>query len=64
MFNSLVFFKEFIPIQRIGELCDKFKLSWMALSEDLSYHFKYFDVLRGMAAKQLDNGSGNIEREK
>jgi hypothetical protein len=34
----------------------------MALSDDLSYHFKYFDVLRGLAAKNLDNGIGLIER--
>ncbi|EAR94166.2 concanavalin A-like lectin/glucanase family protein (macronuclear) [Tetrahymena thermophila SB210] len=55
--------KELIPMARIGELCDKFKLYWMALLEDLSYHFKYFDVLKGVAQTLLDNGNGFIERE-
>lgn len=29
---------------KVSELCDLFKLSLMAMSEDLSYHFKYMDV--------------------
>ncbi|EGR27502.1 hypothetical protein IMG5_195060 [Ichthyophthirius multifiliis] len=56
--------KETIPEEKLGELCDKFQLTQMALSDDLSYHFKYFDVLRGLAAKILDNGNGYIERQK
>jgi len=35
----------------------------LAISEDLSFHFKYFDVVRGIAQQELANQRGEVERD-
>jgi len=34
------------------------------MSEDLSFHFKYLDVIRGVAENKLNNGNGELDREE
>jgi len=36
----------------------------MALSEDISYHFKYEDAAKGVALKYLMNDNGYITKSK
>lgn len=56
--------QEEMDTAKVSELCDLFKLSLMAMSEDLSYHFKYMDVQSGRAESILDpNTSGTVSRE-
>ena len=53
-----------MPYNSVPELCDKYLLHWMCLSDDLSYHFKYLDVINERAKSLLDNGFGVVEKEK
>ena len=44
-------------------ICDKFKLHLLIMSEDLSFHFKYNDVIKGVAESKLVNDQNKLERE-
>ncbi len=45
-------------------LLDKLKLHLLVLSEDLTYHFKYLQVMKGKVGAILDDGDGNIDKAK
>lgn len=45
-------------------LCDKMKLHLLVISDDLTYHFKFLDVVNGKAQEILSDGDGNIHKEK
>lgn len=45
-------------------LLDKFRMHLLVLSEDLTYHFKYLQVVQGRAAPHFDDGEGNIAKAK
>jgi hypothetical protein len=45
-------------------LLDKLKLHLLVLSEDLSYHFKYLQVMSRKINQHLDNGQGEIDKKK
>ena len=47
----------------LPEICDKFNLPLLVMSEDLSYHFKYLDVVKGVAETKLSNENGELLRE-
>lgn len=40
------------------------KLHLLVISDDLTYHFKFLDVVMGKAQEQLSDGDGNIVKEK
>lgn len=40
----------------LPRLCDKLQLHLACISEDLSFHFKYLDVVFNRTGKYLDNG--------
>ena len=48
----------------LAALCDKLGLHLLMHSEDMSYHFKYVDVVNGTASTFLDDGQGNIDYPK
>ena len=45
-------------------LLDKFRMHLLVLSEDLTYHFKYLQVIQGRASPHFDDGEGNIAKAK
>ena len=45
-------------------LLDKLNLHLLVLSEDLTYHFKYMQVMKGKLGIILDDGEGNIDKTK
>jgi hypothetical protein len=45
----------------LSTLCDKLGLHLLMNSEDMSFHFKFVDVINGTAGKWLDNGDGYID---
>jgi len=51
----------------VGDLqgvCDYLRLNLLANSDDMSYHFKFQDVVNGTAQTYMDDGDGNIDKEK
>ena len=46
------------------ELCDKLGLHLLMNSEDMSYHFKFVDVIQGTCNNYLQDEDGNIDYEK
>jgi len=42
--------KEYIDSGKFPELCDRFRLHVLAVYEDISFHFKYWDAVRGLAS--------------
>lgn len=46
------------------ELCDYLRLNLLINSDDMSYHFKFQDVINGTAHAYLDDGNGDISKEK
>ena len=48
----------------LTRLLDKFKLHWYVNSEDLSFHFKFEDVINGKAEEILSDSKGNIDKKK
>ena len=48
----------------LPRLCDKLKLHLLVISDDLSFHFKFLDVMTGRAQELLDDGNGNLEKIK
>lgn len=53
-----------IDVSDLPELCDLLKLNLLANSEDMSYYFKFTDVVNETANGYLDNGNGQIDEEK
>ena len=45
-------------------LLDKLKLHYLVLSEDITYQFKYLQVMKGKAGPMFDEGDGNIDKDK
>ncbi len=43
------------------ELCDKLGLNLLINSEDMSYHFKFVEVVQNTCNKYIDDGDGNID---
>lgn len=46
------------------DICDKLKLHLLAIGDDLSYHYKYYDALKGNANKYLSNNDGYIDLDE
>ena len=46
------------------EVCDKLGLHLLMNSEDMSYHFKFVDVINGTYNNYLDDGQGYIDVDK
>ncbi|KRX05621.1 Concanavalin A-like lectin/glucanases superfamily [Pseudocohnilembus persalinus] len=64
-FNQFSKGQSYISSSDLKGLCQHFKLHLFAMSEDLSFHFKYSDVLTGKAEEMLDpNNSGQIQRDE
>jgi len=53
VWNSLAKGSASLSSTLLPELCDKFHLSILARSEDLSFHFKFLDVISGAALEQV-----------
>ncbi len=53
-----------IPLQMLPMLLDKMNLQLLVLSEDLTYHFKYMQVVKGRVNTLIDDGEGNIDKTK
>ncbi len=53
-----------IGLDQMAEICDKFGLHLLMNSEDMSYHFKFVDVIQDTYGKYLDDGNGNIDFAK
>jgi hypothetical protein len=51
-------------MNELPNVCDKFQLHLLVMSEDLSFHFKYMDVVRGIAESRLANERGELERDR
>ena len=48
----------------LTRLLDKFKLHWYVNSDNLSFHFKFEDVINGKAEVMISDSNGNIEKKK
>ena len=48
----------------ITEVCNKLWLPLMINSEDISFHFKYQELLRGGATPYVDDGNGYLDHDK
>lgn len=53
-----------LSIRDLEELCDYLRLNLLINSDDMSYHFKFQDVINGSAHGFLDDGNGNIDKAK
>jgi hypothetical protein len=51
-------------VDSLAEVCDKLGLHLLMISEDMSHHFKFVDVVNGTANNFLDDGEGYIDPEK
>ena len=50
--------------ESLPELCNKLGLHLLMNSNDMSFHFKYVDVINGTANSFLDDGEGYIDFKK
>lgn len=53
-----------LAVSDLEELCDYLRLHLLANSDDMSYHFKFQDIINGTAQDYLNDGSGYIDKEK
>jgi hypothetical protein len=53
-----------VYFEQTVKLCDVLELPTLALSENLVYHFKYFDMLNGKAKAELEDFNGLISKDK
>lgn len=53
-----------LSIRDLEELCDYLRLHLLSNSDDMSFHFKFQDVINGTAQAYIDDGDGNIDKEK
>jgi len=53
-----------LSVSDLEELCDYLRLNLLANSDDMSYHFKFQDVINGTAQDYLNDGRGYISKEK
>jgi len=53
-----------ISMHELPKLCDKLKMHLLVLSEDLSNHIRFNQVMRQEANAILDDGEGNIFKKK
>jgi hypothetical protein len=51
-------------VDDLPQVADKLGLHLLMNSEDMSFHFKYVDVINQTANKFLDDGEGFIDFEK
>jgi len=51
-------------MSNLPKLCDDLGLHLLVISEDLSYHFKFLDVVMHTADKYLADPYGNIDLNK
>lgn len=49
---------------QLPTLLDKLKLHLLVLSEDLTYHFKFLQVMSGKAEELFDDGDKGIDKER
>lgn len=45
----------------LPEVCDKLGLHLLMNSDDMSFHFKFVDVINNTANNYLDDGQGYID---
>ena len=45
-------------------LCDKMKLHLLVISDDLTYHFKFLDVVMGKAQEFLADSDGCVDKDR
>jgi hypothetical protein len=48
-FNLFSFLKKSVSIGDLPKICDALSLHLLTMSEDLSFHFKFMDVVRDIA---------------
>lgn len=53
-----------LSINELEELCDYLRLNLLINSDDMSYHFKFQDVINRTAHDYIDDGNGYISKEK
>ena len=51
-------------MSELGALCDKMKLHLLVISDDLSFHFKFLDVVSGKAQEFLADSDGCVDKQK
>jgi len=53
-----------VRVDDLPDLCDKLGLHLLMNSEDMSFHFKFMEVVERKCEPYLDDGSGFIDLEK
>jgi hypothetical protein len=53
-----------LRVDSLPEVCDKLGLHLLMNSEEMSFHFKFVDVVNGTANNFLDDGEGFIDIAK
>lgn len=53
-----------LSISDTEELCDYLRLNLLLNSDDMSYHFKFKEVVDREAQQYFDDGNGNIDKQK
>jgi len=48
----------------LPQLCDKLHLPLLVISEDLSPHIRFLQVVHHIAEPLLDDGQGNVDKKK
>jgi hypothetical protein len=46
------------------DLCDKLGVNLLMNSEDMSFHFKFVDVINETCKAFLDDGNGDVDEDK
>ena len=51
-------------MSKLPELCDFLRLHLLVISDDLSYHFKFMDIVTRRAEDILSDDGGNVHKDK
>lgn len=56
--------KDKIQLTLLPELLDRLNMHLLVISDDLTFHFKYMQVMHGKVGPMIDDGEGNIDKDK
>lgn len=48
-------------MDHLPKLCDMMNLHLLVINSDISYHFKFYEIMNRKAFEYLDNGKGFID---
>lgn len=57
-------YSKVISARKLPELCDKFNMNLWVCSEDLSFQFRFIDVVEEKAQEYLSDSHSNIDKHK